>query len=50
MDVTVSGGLDKDGSVVKDEVSVWLEMVAGGIVGRSLVTSSTWDSKITASN
>lgn len=45
---TVSVGLDGDGTVVKDEVSVWLEMVAAGIVGRKLVTSSTWDSKITA--
>lgn len=45
---TASVGLDGDGTVVKDEVSVWLEMVAAGIVGRKLVTSSTWDSKITA--
>lgn len=44
---TVSVGLDRDGIVVKDEVSVWLEMVAAGIVGRKLVTSSTWDSRIT---
>lgn len=47
MGTTVSVGLDGDGIVVKDEVSVWLEMVAAGIVGRKLVTSSTWDSKIT---